>query len=530
MDLKRALDVEEEVVDGDEEELLSCGPDAKRRRTFVNSSMQEAIGAQYMQRHLPKLEPFLRRVLGQDCHVRSGINQVQEEVHNVLIRHIDSAHRLPLQLKTSSKRYKLQFQGNLPQTLFTGNRVEAESKQPLRLVLTDAATNQTVASGPLSSMKVELLVLDGDFNADERLEHTEKEFSESVVFEREGKRPLLSGEVIIVLEKGITSIRDISFTDNSSWIRSRKFRLGARMSRASSIEERVQEAVSNPFLVKDHRGEVYKKHHPPALADDVWRLEKIGKDGVFHKKLADFGIHTVQDFLRNLVMDQYGLRSLLGSGMSNKMWESTVEHARECVLDDKLYSYCSGHGIVLLFNCIYEVVGVIVGSHCFTLNALTPTQKALVVKLQQDAYKFPDRIAEFKVQSSQQGAGDQSSSPAAAAAQAATPVLAAQTPLGGLPQPHAVAHHHHQPPAGALSSHDGLLLSPLLQHQQEPPLSEALEDVLQSAGAAAHQHLGTEPWFPLFGAGGFDARDPFDVQFTGSQPCGLLLSSTGARL
>ena len=58
---------------------------------------------------------------------------------------------------------------------------------------------------------------------------------------------------------------------------------------------------------------VYKKHHPPALADDVWRLEKIGKDGVFHKKLADFGIHTVQDFLRNLVMDQYGLRSVRNS-------------------------------------------------------------------------------------------------------------------------------------------------------------------------------------------------------------------------
>ena len=66
---------------------------------------------------------------------------------------------------------------------------------------------------------------------------------------------------------------------------------------------------------------------------------------------------------------------LLGSGMSNKMWESTVEHARECVLDDKLYSYCSGHGIVLLFNCVYEVVGVIVGTNCFTLNSLTPTQK-----------------------------------------------------------------------------------------------------------------------------------------------------------
>ncbi|KAG2552558.1 hypothetical protein PVAP13_9KG555100 [Panicum virgatum] len=516
MDLKRALDVEEEVVDGDEEEQLAAGcPDAKRRRTFLNS-MQEAIGAQYMQRHLPKLEPFLRRV-------------VQEEVHNVLIRHIDSAQRLPLQLKTSSKRYKLQFQGNLPQTLFTGNRVEAESKQPLRIVLTDAATNQTVTSGPLSSMKVELLVLDGDFNADERLEHTEKEFSESVVFEREGKRPLLSGEVIIVLEKGVASIRDISFTDNSSWIRSRKFRLGARMSRASSIEERVQEAVSNPFLVKDHRGEVYKKHHPPALADDVWRLEKIGKDGVFHKKLADFGIHTVQDFLRNLVMDQYGLRSLLGSGMSNKMWESTVEHARECVLDDKLYSYCSGHGIVLLFNCVYEVVGVIVGTNCFTLTSLTPTQKALVVKLQQDAYKFPDRITEFKVQA--QGAAAEQPAPGevrAAPGPVPVPVAAAGSAsapvLGGLPQGVHL-------PGGAPSPHGGgggLLPNPLVLQQQ----SEALEDVLQSAGAAHHQ-LGGEPWaFPSFGvgAGGFDARDPFDVQFSGSQPCGLLLSSTGARL
>uniref|UniRef100_A0A804LIW3 Calmodulin-binding protein 60 D n=1 Tax=Zea mays TaxID=4577 RepID=A0A804LIW3_MAIZE len=500
MDLKRALDVEEEVVDGDEEELAGCCPDAKRRRTSVNS-MQEAIGAQYMQRHLPKLEPFLRRV-------------VQEEVHNVLVRHIDSAHRLPLQLKTSSKRYRLQFQGNLPQTLFTGNRVEAENRHPLRLVLTDAATSQTVSSGPLSSAKVELLVLDGDFNADERLEHTEREFGESVVFEREGKRPLLSGEVVVVLDRGTASVRDISFTDNSSWIRSRRFRLGARMSRASSIEERVQEAVSNPFLVKDHRGEVYKKHHPPALADDVWRLEKIGKDGVFHKKLADFGIHTVQDFLRNLVMDQYGLRSLLGSGMSNKMWESTVEHARECVLDDRLYSYCSGHGIVLLFNCVYEVVGVVVGSHCFTLAALTPTQKALVAKLQQDAYKFPDRIAEFKVQSQ---SSTEQQAPAAVIQAPPAPAPVPATQMLGLP--HGVV----QPCAAG--SHDSLLLSPqLLQHQQQP-LSEAqLEDVLQSASAA-------EPWFPPFGAaGGFDARDPFDVQFSGSQPCGLLLSSTGARL
>lgn len=59
------------------------------------------------------------------------------------------------------------------------------------------------------------------------------------------------------------------------------------------------------------------------------------------------------------------------------MWESTVEHARECVLDDKLYSYCSGHGIILLFNCIHEIIGVVVGSNCFSVNALTATQKVV---------------------------------------------------------------------------------------------------------------------------------------------------------
>jgi hypothetical protein len=127
--------------------------------------------------------------------------------------------------------------------------------------------------------------------------------------------------------------------------------------------------------------------------------------------------------------------------------------------------------------------------------------QALVVKLQQDAYKFPNRIAEFKVQSS-------SSSHAVQAPLA--PVPGSQV----LSTPHGV---------------DDSLLNPL--HCHHLPLSEALEDVLQSDGGA---HQPGEPWlFPSFGDGGigFDAaRDPFDVQFSGSQTCGLLLSSAGARL
>jgi Calmodulin binding protein-like len=42
---------------------------------------------------------------------------------------------------------------------------------------------------------------------------------------------------------------------------------------------------------------MYKKHHPPVLDDEVWRLEKIGKDGAFHKRLKKQNIKTVKDFV-----------------------------------------------------------------------------------------------------------------------------------------------------------------------------------------------------------------------------------------
>jgi len=55
---------------------------------------------------------------------------------------------------------------------------------------------------------------------------------------------------------------------------------------------------------------VYKKHYPPALDDEVWRLEKIGKDGAFHKKLNKAGIYNVKEFLRLMVKDSQKLRTV----------------------------------------------------------------------------------------------------------------------------------------------------------------------------------------------------------------------------
>ncbi|XP_042399498.1 calmodulin-binding protein 60 A-like isoform X2 [Zingiber officinale] len=357
--------------------------DAKRQRTSLDS-MKVVMAAQYIQQHLPNIEPFLRRV-------------VQEEVENAIWRNVHFSPRAPLNKIQASvnNQYSLLFQNSLPGTLFTSSKIEAEGQEPVEIVLVDSQTRQIITHGPLSSIKVEVLVLDGDFGVDGQEEWTEKEFNDSIVREREGKRPLLSGELMVTLNKGLGRLGDANFTDNSSWTRSRRFRLGARVCQ-NKFRQRVQEALSGSFLVKDHRGELYKKHHPPSLEDDVWRLEKIGKDGVFHKRLAEYRIVTVQDFLKNFVMDPDKLRQMLGTGMSNKMWDATVEHAKKCIIPhEKLYSYNCSQGLVLVFNAINELLGAIIQDKLYRLDELPPTEKLLIHKLKQDAYASQDRIIEI---------------------------------------------------------------------------------------------------------------------------------------
>ncbi|CAL9780313.1 unnamed protein product, partial [Musa acuminata subsp. burmannicoides] len=70
-----------------------------------------------------------------------------------------------------------------------------------------------------------------------------------------------------------------------------------------------------------------------------------------------------EDFLRLVVRDPQKLRKVLGSGMSNKMWESLVEHAKTCVLSGKYNVYYSDdtRDFGAIFNNIYEFCGLIAG-------------------------------------------------------------------------------------------------------------------------------------------------------------------------
>lgn len=150
---------------------------------------------------------------------------------------------------------QLRFEANLPSTFFTGGRIVSEDKNAVKLVLFDVSSNRIVSSGPFSSLKVEIVPLDGDFVADDDQDWSEKDFDDKVICARDGRRPLITGDLVVTLENGVADLGELCFTDNSSWRRSRKFMIGARVKKDACIGSRIREAKSQAFMVKDHRGE-----------------------------------------------------------------------------------------------------------------------------------------------------------------------------------------------------------------------------------------------------------------------------------
>lgn len=139
--------------------------------------------------------------------------------------------------------------------LFTGGKVEGEQGASIHVVLFDANTGNCVTSGPEASAKLEIVVLEGDFNNENDEDWTQEEFESHIVKERDGKRPLLTGDLYVTLKDGVGTLGELTFTDNSSWIRSRKFRLGLKVASGFCEGVHIREAKTEAFTVKDHRGE-----------------------------------------------------------------------------------------------------------------------------------------------------------------------------------------------------------------------------------------------------------------------------------
>ncbi|KAL0738684.1 hypothetical protein Bca4012_014894 [Brassica carinata] len=310
---------------------------------------------------------------------------VREELERLIQQHHLSSpwsqiDRSCSETPSSRSRFKLRFINSPPPSIFTGAKIEAKNGSPLAIELVDAATNARVVSGPLSSSKVDFVPLNADFTEES---WTVDLFKGYILKPREGKRPLLTGDVTLTLKNGV-GVVSVAFTDNSIWSRCRMFRLGARLTGGGAVEAR-----SEAFKCKDQRGESYKKHHPPYPGDEVWRLEKIAKDGASALRLAEREIYTVKDFRRFYAKDPNALYNILGvggGGISKKIWESIVSHAMCCVLDEtECYIYDAiAHDVSLVFNSVYEVTKVSIGG---VLRNVDQLPSHLLNQLKREAYQ-----------------------------------------------------------------------------------------------------------------------------------------------
>ncbi|KAM0919833.1 hypothetical protein ACQ4PT_007978 [Festuca glaucescens] len=353
------------------------------------SVVRRAVTAETIQQIVLNLEPVIRRV-------------VREEIQNIFSQHAHfptPSRSLPLRVEEVdvSPPLKLIFAKRLMLPIFTNNELLDFESNAVEIRLMDTRTNylsaQTNPHLRFSTVKLEVLVLDGDFRCEDGVGWTADQFNSAIVKAREGRRPLLVGTTLNVPmgNHGVAIIDDLSFTDNSSWIRSRKFRIGVRVMATSYYGPMIQEAVSESFTVKDHRGELYKKHYPPILTDNIWRLKNIGKDGPIAKRLESEGVKNVQDFLKLNTMDPDKLKNLVG--MSDRQWRTTLTHAKTCDMGGKCYVIKS-EGCDVIFSPIGEILAARVGDQTFLLQQLHQQQMVQVKQLASKAYQQWDQLEE----------------------------------------------------------------------------------------------------------------------------------------
>uniref|UniRef100_A0ACD5YLW4 Uncharacterized protein n=2 Tax=Avena sativa TaxID=4498 RepID=A0ACD5YLW4_AVESA len=225
------------------------------------------------------------------------------------------------------RKYRMKFENKCCDTEYSNQDIMADNGHPLKVAIYDW-DNRIITEGPLSSIKVKVVVLHGIFNNDHK-EHWKREyFREKMISSRPGKPPLLSEDLYPRLEDGVANIYGVKFQDNSSFVPSKRFRLGV-MAVDDSMSEKIQEGISQSFAVRDRRGLSTKKNPYPSSCDPVYKLSGIAMKGDRHRLLERHGIKKVEDLLHSYSKNPEGLREIFGK-ISDHDWDKIINHAHKC--------------------------------------------------------------------------------------------------------------------------------------------------------------------------------------------------------
>jgi hypothetical protein len=175
------------------------------------------------------------------------VNSVPYVYNNVFPFHF----RLLLSDQHCSRPLQLRFLNSCKVDKYSKQKVEADDKTPLKVAIYDHK-NEIITSEPFSSMRVHIVPIEGDFDNDHKGQWSEEYFRSKIVSGRPGKEPLLFGDLYIRLQDGVGYLNTAKFQDNSSFVKSKRFKLGV-MATDKSIAQKVQEGITESFAVKDIR-------------------------------------------------------------------------------------------------------------------------------------------------------------------------------------------------------------------------------------------------------------------------------------
>ncbi|KAF3339630.1 Protein SAR DEFICIENT 1 [Carex littledalei] len=230
-------------------------PQSSRMRTTPSfiSVIRGAMLAETIRNICLSMEPIIRRVVREEVQLLvCGPNPLYGNRQYYIEEAVPTPQFQPSQSR-DMPTHKLVFANQVVQTIYTGNNITDNDKMPIEIQLVGINTGKICTTEEGSPIKVKIAVIDGDLD----LEGLDSDkFSSKIVKARDGKRPLLVGNTEVTLNQGVGIIGDTYFTDNSKWLRSGKFRLGACIdSERCGTVIKIQEGLSEKFTVKDHRGE-----------------------------------------------------------------------------------------------------------------------------------------------------------------------------------------------------------------------------------------------------------------------------------
>uniref|UniRef100_A0A0E0MNH5 Uncharacterized protein n=1 Tax=Oryza punctata TaxID=4537 RepID=A0A0E0MNH5_ORYPU len=237
-----------------------------------------------------------------------------------------------------STSVRLRFLNEMKPPVYHDDELKAEYKKAIRIGIFKG--EQMIKSGPLSNVNLEILALEGNFPYGSMDSWTSEEFNEHRACGRDERGDVLAGERTVQLINGEASLGAIKFREGSC--------------------------------------KANEKSHPPKLDDKVHRLEEIAINGKYCKRLAENGIKTVKDFLKDLNKDPDNLANILNMKKGSKAWEKMVTHARDCSLEGKpeLKSYPDARtNVVLFFDCVNSLIGAWFGDSYIASDMLNSAQQ-----------------------------------------------------------------------------------------------------------------------------------------------------------